>query len=366
MTDSAPDKNETESAPMSAAVVLQTIATSNNESAEQRFSKLRQLIDSGEGGVPEKALCDCVLNILVNGQFDAEHNFVIADAEAVRQLEAFLESSPVKLQCEIWGVVCAMVKRSRRNVLRCIEAELIEFLLNELQKESTTRTLADLIIELLSVLTTFSVTSKQLRLIVAALRARNSVWPRYSVQLLNVLRLMPQRSGPDEFFSFSGKRGSAICLPPLSKWPSERGWTFATWFYLDPVYGATIERERPFLYVFKSSRGVGYSASFVGQSLVLTCMRMKGKGYEHCVKYEFGTRRWYHLAVCYVYNRWSKNEVLVYVNGELVSQAELNWIVAANEVFSPAHFLISFLISCLFFSRSNSAKFHPELLSQSL
>ena len=32
--------------------------------------------------------------------------------------------------------------------------------------------------------------------------------PRHSVKLISVLKQMPQRHGPDEFFSFPGKKGS--------------------------------------------------------------------------------------------------------------------------------------------------------------
>jgi hypothetical protein len=42
---------------------------------------------------------------------------------------------------------------------------------------------------------------------------------------------------------------------------------------------------------FKTSKGVGYSAHFVGNCLVLTSMKIKGKGFQHCVKYEFQPRK---------------------------------------------------------------------------
>jgi hypothetical protein len=42
---------------------------------------------------------------------------------------------------------------------------------------------------------------------------------------------------------------------------------------------------------FKTSKGVGYSAHFVGNCLVLTSMKVKGKGFQHCVKYEFQPRK---------------------------------------------------------------------------
>ena len=72
--------------------------------------------------------------------------------------------------------------------------------------------------------------------------------PSHSKKLMNVLKQMPMRSGPDVFFSFPGIKGSAIVLPPLSKWPYEAGFTFTTWFRLDPLNAVNIEREKPYLY----------------------------------------------------------------------------------------------------------------------
>ncbi len=40
----------------------------------------------------------------------------------------------------------------------------------------------------------------------------------------------------------------AIVLPPLAKWPYENGFTFTTWFRLDPLNAVNIEREKPYLY----------------------------------------------------------------------------------------------------------------------
>lgn len=37
--------------------------------------------------------------------------------------------------------------------------------------------------------------------------------PRHSAKLLNVLRQMPQRNGPDVFFSFPGRKGSVSQFP---------------------------------------------------------------------------------------------------------------------------------------------------------
>ena len=64
---------------------------------------------------------------------------------------------------------------------------------------------------------------------------------------------------------------------------------------------------------------------------------MKGKGYQHCVKYEFQPRRWYMLAIVYIYNRWTKSEIKVFVNGQLASSTEMAWLVAAQEPFDKCY-----------------------------
>ncbi|KAK6637449.1 hypothetical protein RUM44_007866 [Polyplax serrata] len=195
----------------------------------------------------------------------------------------------------------------------------------------------DLLIEMLGVLASYSITVKELKLLFGAMKAHNGKWPRHSTKLLNVLRQMPHRNGPDVFFSFPGRKGSAIVLPPLARWPYENGFTFTTWFRLDPINSVNIEREKPYLYCFKTSKGVGYSAHFVGNCLVLTSMKVKGKGFQHCVKYEFQPRKWYMIAVVYIYNRWTKSEIKCLVNGQLASSTEMVWFVSTNDPYDKCY-----------------------------
>ena len=61
-------------------------------------------------------------------------------------------------------------------------------------------------------------------------------------------------------------------------------------------------------------------------------MKVKGKGYQHCVKYEFQPRKWFMLAIVYIYNRWTKSEIKCFVNGQLASSTEMAWLVSTNEV----------------------------------
>ncbi|XP_037920079.1 neurobeachin isoform X4 [Hermetia illucens] len=272
---------------------------------------------------------------LVGGEFDMELNFVIQDAQNIKHMLELLDHCPPNLQAEIWSVFIAILRKSVRNLQACTDVGLIEHVLVRLQRSETV--VADLLIEMLGVLASYSITVKELKLLFGAMKAVNGKWPRHSAKLLNVLRQMPHRNGPDVFFSFPGRKGSAVVLPPLAKWPYENGFTFTTWFRLDPINSVNIEREKPYLYCFKTSKGVGYTAHFVGNCLVLTSMKIKGKGFQHCVKYEFQPRKWYMIAIVYIYNRWTKSEIKCLVNGQLASSTEMAWFVSTNDPFDKCY-----------------------------
>lgn len=65
---------------------------------------------------------------------------------------------------------------------------------------------------MLGVLASYSITVKELKLLFGTMKAVNAKWPRHSAKLLNVLRQMPHRNGPDVFFSFPGRKGSVSII----------------------------------------------------------------------------------------------------------------------------------------------------------
>lgn len=298
-----------------------------------KFAVLIGFVEVGE--VSNKEVVNTVLHLLVGGEFDMELNFVIQHPQNVLHMLDLLDHCPPSLQAEVWSVFIAILKKSMRNLQACTRVGLIEHVLQRFSQVE--EVVADLVIEMLGVLASYSVTVRELKLLVGCMRATGSKWPKHSVKLMSVLRQMPHRQGPDSFFSFSGKKGAAIALPPLARWPYQNGWTFYTWFRLDPINSVSIEREKPYLYCFRTSKGVGYSAHFVGNCLIFTSMKVKGKGYQHCVKYEFQPRRWYMVAIVYIYNRWSKSEIKCFVNGQLASSTEMSWFVNAGDPFDKCY-----------------------------
>ncbi|VTJ64404.1 Hypothetical predicted protein, partial [Marmota monax] len=84
---------------------------------------------------------------------------------------------------------------------------------------------------------------------------------------------------------------------------------------------------------FRTSKGVGYSAHFVGNCLIVTSLKSKGKGFQHCVKYDFQPRKWYMISIVHIYNRWRNSEIRCYVNGQLVSYGDMAWHVNTNDSY---------------------------------
>ncbi|XP_065556860.1 neurobeachin-like isoform X3 [Artemia franciscana] len=298
-----------------------------------KFACLRASIESGQAS--NKSVIDSVLFLLVGGEFDMELNFVIQDSESILHMLALLDYCPANLQAEMLSVFIAVLRKSLRSLEACVSVSLTEHILERLTRSEPI--VADLLIELLGVLVSYSINVKELKSIFRVMKADGGKWPRHSIKLLDVLAHTTNRNGPDAFFSFPGKKGSALVLPPLAKWPQENGFTFTTWFRLDPANSVHIEREKPYLYCFKTSKGVGYAAHFVGSCLVLTCMKIKGRGFQHCVKFEFSPRKWYALSIVHVYSRWGKSEVRCFVNGQLASCTDMNWPVSVSEPFDKCY-----------------------------
>ncbi|CAH0397225.1 unnamed protein product [Chilo suppressalis] len=117
------------------------------------------------------------------------------------------DSLSTERMAEIWSVFIAILRKSVRNLQACTDVGLIHHVLQRLPRAETV--VADLLIEMLGVLASYSVTVKELKQLFNAMKAVNGKWPRHSAKLLNVLRQMPHRNGPDVFFSFPGRKGSS-------------------------------------------------------------------------------------------------------------------------------------------------------------
>uniref|UniRef100_A0A8C1INN1 Neurobeachin a n=1 Tax=Cyprinus carpio TaxID=7962 RepID=A0A8C1INN1_CYPCA len=296
---------------------------------KMKFAVLIGLIQVGE--VSNRDIVETVLNLLVGGEFDLEMNFIIQDAESIACMVELLEHCDVTCQAEIWSMFTAILRKSVRNLQTSTEVGLIQQVLQKMS--SVDDMIADLLVDMLGVMASYSITVKELKLLFSMLRGDGGVWPRHAIKLLSVLNQMPQRHGPDTFFNFPGRSAAAIALPPIAKWPYQNGFTLNTWFRMDPLNNINVDKDKPYLYCFRTSKGIGYSAHFVGNCLIVTSLKSKGKGFQHCVKYDFQPRKWYMISIVHIYNRWRNSEIRCYVNGQLVSYGDMAWHVNTNDSY---------------------------------
>ncbi|OXB73884.1 UNVERIFIED_CONTAM: hypothetical protein H355_003978 [Colinus virginianus] len=293
--------------------------------------------------------------MLVGGEFDLEMNFIIQDAESITCMSELLEHCDVTCQAEIWSMFTAILRKSVRNLQTSTEVGLIEQVL--LKMSTVDDMIADLLVDMLGVLASYSITVKELKLLFSMLRGENGIW-----------------------------------------WPYQNGFTLNTWFRMDPLNNINVDKDKPYLYCFRTSKGVGYSAHFVGNCLIVTSLKSKGKGFQHCVKYDFQPRKgtkdrwldfvlenaelqrlqshkimeswmvlhdiiddsivgveekdslkhledrffslltdieryWYMISIVHIYNRWRNSEIRCYVNGQLVSYGDMAWHVNTNDSY---------------------------------
>ncbi|KAK2817203.1 hypothetical protein Q5P01_025394 [Channa striata] len=294
-----------------------------------KFAVLAGLVEVGE--VSNRDIVETVFNLLVGGPFDLEMNFIIQEPESIVCMVELLDKCEPNCQAEVWSIFTAILKKSVRNLQACTDVGLIQ---QVLQRISTTDSMiADLLVDMLGVLASYSITVKELKLFFSKVQGEKGQWPRHAVKLLSVLKYMAHRNGPDSFFSFPGKNAAAIALPPIAKWPYQNGFTFHTWLRMDPLNNINVDKDKPYLYCFRTSKGLGYSAHFVGGCLIVTSLKSKGKGFQHCVKYDFKPQKWYMVTLVHIYNRWKNSEISCYVNGELASFGDIAWFVNTSDTF---------------------------------
>uniref|UniRef100_A0A8C7PCH3 LPS responsive beige-like anchor protein n=1 Tax=Oncorhynchus mykiss TaxID=8022 RepID=A0A8C7PCH3_ONCMY len=299
---------------------------------KMKFAVLAGLVEVGE--VSNRDIVETVFNLLVGGQFDLEMNFIIQEKDSIVCMVELLDKCEPTCQAEVWSIFTAILKKSVRNLQACTDTALINMVLDRVAH--TDSMIADLMVDMLGVLASYSITVKELKLFFSKLQGEKGQWPPHAVKLLSVLRSMAHRNGPDSFFSFPGKSAAAIALPPIAKWPYQSGFTFHTWLRMDPINNINVDKDKPYLSarrLFRTNKGLGYSAHFVGGCLIVTSLKSKGKGLQHCVKYDFKPQKWYMVTIVHVYNRWKNSEISCYVNGELASYGEITWFVNTSDTF---------------------------------
>ncbi|VDM17712.1 unnamed protein product [Hydatigera taeniaeformis] len=220
------------------------------------------------------------------------HSFTLSDL-----LDEFVNKDNISESAIDQALV--LLRLSPTTLVDVDESAVVAFLLTAVEKSD--ERVASKYLLLLSSLLSFTVSSRSLRLIVHYLMASNKIW--------------------------------MLVIPPISKFPYQNGWTFQTWIYIDPSLCNLREVKPRYLFSFQTDKGLGYTAHFLGTLFIVTSIRAKDKGLQHCVPAEFHPCRWYMLTIVFVYNRWTKSELRCYVDGKITSSVEMAWPIAGSDPF---------------------------------
>uniref|UniRef100_A0A0M3I9Y7 DUF4704 domain-containing protein n=1 Tax=Ascaris lumbricoides TaxID=6252 RepID=A0A0M3I9Y7_ASCLU len=255
-----------------------TVIHSSEETSAETFSRLSEGLKLG--ALSHKDVVDSMFNVLVGGAFDLESRFIIEDSQNIVRMVYLLDIAPPRLQAEMWSVFVGVVRKSNRNLEACSRVGLISMVLDRLEESDAI--VSDLLVQLLGVLTSYSISVKETKRFLRALKAENGRWRKNSAKLLQVLKEMPKRDGAD---------------------------------------------------VFRTNKGIGYSCYFMGNCLVVSSVRAPGKEVARCIRHELAPRKWHHIAISHVYSRWSKSEIQCFVDGQLIEAFDVTWLASTTDQF---------------------------------
>uniref|UniRef100_A0A8C4Y919 LPS responsive beige-like anchor protein n=1 Tax=Gopherus evgoodei TaxID=1825980 RepID=A0A8C4Y919_9SAUR len=251
-----------------------------------KFAVLTGLVEVGE--VSNRDIVETVFNLLVGGHFDLEMNFIIQEGESIICMVDLLDKCDITCQAEVWSMFTAILKKSIRNLQVCTEVGLVEQVLQRIDKADS---------------------------------------------MIAVFVCGRMRNVSNCILSYNMYQKNIKIAAVSAKWPYQNGFTFHTWLRMDPVNNINVDKDKPYLYCFRTNKGLGYSAHFVGGCLIVTSIKSKGKGFQHCVKFDFKPQKWYMVTIVHIYNRWKNSELRCYVNGELASYGEITWFVNTSDTF---------------------------------
>ncbi|KAL5271329.1 hypothetical protein ACHWQZ_G001835 [Mnemiopsis leidyi] len=262
----------------------------------------------------------------------SENSDYIRDPAAIWILLELLPYLNHALQMEIWQRLISIVGRSLRNLQMCCTLALVPHcldLISECESENQDA-IASRIAEFVGTITSYDLSVDELRLLLDTLTSTQGKWPAHSTKLLTAMRMMPKRTIPEIMFNFTGELGSAITIPPLARWPTNPGFTVNMWVSFDPRF--MLPNYKPFLYWFKTGRGLGYSANISNQCIWLETVTGKGQitgkmtKTPSKVEKRLDPHTWYMISVVYVYHRMKSCEVLCYINGRLALRQDVGFV----------------------------------------
>ena len=104
-----------------------------------------------------------------------DKNYIIEKPKHLAEIFAVFDKMSSSLQAEILSVLIGIVRKSERNLLASIDAQIYRPAL-KLTNEIDDDVVADLLIDILIVLTSLTINASELKLLLHYLHSENRVW----------------------------------------------------------------------------------------------------------------------------------------------------------------------------------------------
>ncbi|CDQ92563.1 unnamed protein product [Oncorhynchus mykiss] len=101
-------------------------------------------------------------------------NFIIQEKDSIVCMVELLDKCEPTCQAEVWSIFTAILKKSVRNLQACTDTALINLVLDRVAH--TDSMIADLMVDMLGVLASYSITVKELKLFFSKLQGEKGQW----------------------------------------------------------------------------------------------------------------------------------------------------------------------------------------------
>ena len=108
-----------------------------------------------------------------------DKNYIIQKPRSLSEFFSILHELSPSFQAEILSVLIGIIRKSERNLLAAIDAKIYPKVL-ELLNDIDDDVVADLLIDILSALTSLTIDINELKLALQYLKTENDVWVRFS------------------------------------------------------------------------------------------------------------------------------------------------------------------------------------------
>ncbi|EFA75292.1 BEACH domain-containing protein [Heterostelium album PN500] len=289
------------------------------------YDSLKNIIVKSERSISEKTM-NILLDMMVDGDFDREYNYVIQNSDATLLIFQLLQHFPLELQHQILDTFTPIVLKCTTNQSVCCNCHLIYHLLGAINAkqpmEITTK-----ILQLIQYLGYHSVSVRELKKLFGLLKSDDGEHrpPTTSVLLSTLQNIAVSRNpGPQVYFDFDGK-DSCINLPTFEKWPFPKGFTFCAWVRIESFVDPTGTPDyKPRLFSFLNDAGNGIEALFIYQQVqVQTVTNGNQVKTVFPSSLAFEERKWYFVTIVYSTNLFSSSEIKIFIDGQQRAKASV-------------------------------------------